>query len=236
MANPSFDTAVAGQGNGTNAILLTITTTQPNEGIIVYSHVSNSSAITSVTCVGVTFVKDGPTLLLVSGQMERWRALAASPLTGAIIQVNTTGFPQQSAVAIAIKDVDTTGTNGSGFMGATLDSVGSGTSSLASAVTTTRANSLVIGGAGQTFDGTYTAGASQTQQATSSIVGGFSHIGGFTQNANTASSGTAVTMSASSTVANAWGMMANEIKGAAATSIAPPNRPLRQAVNRASTY
>lgn len=207
----AFDNAVAGQSNGTNSISLSLSTASPNEAVIFYTHVSNTSTISSITGSGLTIVKDGSTLSLGgNGQMERWRTLAVSQQVANSITITTTGNPQMTAVMVAVSGVDTTGTNGSGFMGGETDTAGNSTA-LSSSVTTLRNNSLVIGGLGQTGSGVLTAGASQTKQSSSIIASGFSDIAALTQNAVTATSGTSVTMSASSTVSTNWGTMATEI-------------------------
>jgi hypothetical protein len=96
------------------------------------------------------------------GTSEIWRAFAPAVLTNVTVTATIAQSVAASMTVMSFKGVDTTGTNGSGAIGAT----GSGTAAAGAptaSLTTTRANSLVIG-VGNDWDAATarTVGAGQT--------------------------------------------------------------------------
>jgi len=78
------------------------------------------------------------------GTAEIWRAFATTVLTNATVTATISQSVAAAITVVSFKGVDTSGTNGSGAIGAT----GSGNAASGAptaTLTTTRANSLVIG-------------------------------------------------------------------------------------------
>jgi hypothetical protein len=122
-------------------------TTSSNELLLAYVATDYSSGanttVTGVTGAGLNWV-----LVLRTntqgGTSEIWRAFATSPLSSANVTATLSQSVTSSITVMSFKGVDTTGTNGSGAVGATGGgnaSVGLPTASLV----TTRNNSLVVG-------------------------------------------------------------------------------------------
>ena len=78
------------------------------------------------------------------GTSEVWRAFALSALTNITVTATLGQSAAASMTVMSFKGVDTTGTNGAGAIGAT-GSGNAGSGGPTATLTTTRANSLVIG-------------------------------------------------------------------------------------------
>jgi hypothetical protein len=186
-----------GNGNGVNSYALSgFSTGGTNRLVLVMSDESQAaSTITSVTATGLTFTKILSQATTGGGQDEIWGAWAAAQQTNVVITINFTGsnFPQCAGQTLCLSGTDLTGTVAAAI-GATGSNTANGTGP-SQAVTTTRANSLVVALMGQQSNRTLTAGASQTLQGTQVSAGGVSGSSAVYQNAVTASASTSVTMS-----------------------------------------
>jgi len=152
---PAVDTVVwtDDETTGTTVVSPSFSTTSGNELLLAFvaaDYLSGTNTtVTSVAGGGLTWVLVGRTNVQ-AGTSEIWRAFSPSVISNAQV----TATLSQSAVAtiaiVSFSNVDTTGTNGSGAIGAT----GTG-NSIAGAptatLTTTRANSWVFG-VGNDFD------------------------------------------------------------------------------------
>jgi hypothetical protein len=104
---------------------------------------TSAQTVTGVTGGGLTWVLVRRTNVQ-RGTSEIWRAFAPSTLSNVTITATLAQSAAASMTVMSFKGVDTTGTNGSGAIGAT----GSGNAASgapSASLTTTRANSLVIG-------------------------------------------------------------------------------------------
>jgi hypothetical protein len=97
-----------------------------------------------------------------SGNSEIWRAFASAPLAGATVTATLSQGGAASLTVMSFKGVDTSGTNGSGAIGATASGNGA-TGAPTASLTTTRNNSWVIG-VGNDYDNAVgrTLGSGQT--------------------------------------------------------------------------
>ena len=142
------------------------TTTAGNELLLALISTDNSSntsptTVTNVTGGGLTWTLVRRTNAAL-GDSEIWRAFAPAVLTGATV---TATFSQSVAAAITVmsfKGIDTTGTNGSGAIGAT-GSANALTGAPSASLVTTRNTSFVVG-VGNDWDGATarTVGPAQT--------------------------------------------------------------------------
>lgn len=238
----ALDTSAIATGgaNGANSATSTsFTTSAVNEVIYVLSDTSNDSAtVSSISNTsGLTWVKiDSINKGASQGWVEVWRAFAASIISTQTVTVNYAGgFPQANIIVVPASGVDTTGTSGSGSVGATNKASANSTLPTTS-VTTTRPGSLVIAAVGQDSNNSLTAGASQTKQTAKTTASAlFSIINLLTQNANTSSSGTSVTMNGTFAGSAPWGIIAVEVL-APVSAVSGKVVSVKQAVNRASTY
>jgi len=137
-------------GRSTNATTIAspaFSTTAANELVLALVSMDDTNAsgntVTGVSGGGLTWALVRRTNSQRGGS-EIWRAFAASPLTS----VTATATLSQSVAAqitiVSFKGVDTSGTNGSGAIGATASGSAASGAPTAS-LTTTRANSFVIG-------------------------------------------------------------------------------------------
>ncbi len=209
----AYDTGVSGTGNGVNSLVLPALTTSAARAIIVATQYSNSSAspVTSVTGGSLTFTQSDSQTMSggTNGAMEYWVAYASSALSAVQFTINYTGsnFPQVFGAATAWS-----GTATSSFIGAQGKNVGFNTTQT-QAVTTTIDNSLVCAFLANTANSTYTAGTGQTLAVQNTLAGGFASGEVQYTNAVTATSGTSVTMSGTSSSASpVSGIFAFEIK------------------------
>ena len=173
---------------------------------------SSNMTVSSVTGGGLTW-----TLVVRSnaqgGTSEVWRAFAASPLSNATVTANfSQTAPTSTITVMSFMGVDTTGTNGSGAIGATI-SAGAKSGAPTASLTTTRNNSLVIG-VGNDYDNATarTIGSNQTMvhQFLATAAGDAYWVQ--RQSAATPSSGTAVTINDTAPTADSYNLAAVEIR------------------------
>jgi len=123
------------------------TTTAGNELLLAFVSMDDANAsgitVTNITTTGVQWVLVRRTNTQRGGS-EIWRAFAPTALTGAAATATLSQSVAASITLVTFKGVDTTGTNGSGAIGAT-GSGNAGSGAPTASLTTTRANSLVIG-------------------------------------------------------------------------------------------
>ena len=120
---------------GVNELLLAFISTDYLAG--------TNTTVTSVTGGGLTWV------LVVrangqSGTSEIWRAFAPSPLSGVSVTATLSQSVVSSVTVLSFTGVDTSGTNGSGAIGA-IKSASAGSGAPSATVVTTRNNSMVYG-------------------------------------------------------------------------------------------
>jgi hypothetical protein len=122
-------------------------TTAPNELLLAFIATDYLTG-TNVTVQGVT--GGGLTWVLVQrtnvqrGTSEIWRAFAPSTLSGVTVTATLSQAVTSSMTVVTFSNVDTTGTNGSGAIGATT-SANRATGAPTATLVTTRNNSLVFG-------------------------------------------------------------------------------------------
>ena len=124
-----------------------LSTTAGNELLLAFISAddltANGQTVTGVTGGGLTWVLVRRTNSQ-RGTSEIWRAFAPAALTNVTITATLSQSVAAAMTVMSFKGVDTTGTNGSGAIGATASwSAASGAPT--ATLTTTRANSLVIG-------------------------------------------------------------------------------------------
>ena len=150
---------------GANIASGAFSTTAGNELLLAFVEASNvdpgATTVTSVTGGGLTWALVGRTNTQ-RGTSEIWRAFAPAALTGASVTANLSQWAAAAITVVSFKGVDTSGTGGSGAIGAT----GSGnalTGAPTASLLTTRNNSYVFGG-GSDWDGATarTLGSGQT--------------------------------------------------------------------------
>ncbi|HEY7209270.1 MAG TPA: carboxypeptidase regulatory-like domain-containing protein, partial [Bryobacteraceae bacterium] len=134
--------------NNTKVISPSFSTTRSSELLLAFIgadrlSASSNTSVSSVTGAGLTWalVKRTNTQ---NGTAEIWRAFAVSPLTNVTVTATLNQSVQSSLTVLSFSGVDTTGTNGSGAIGA---SGGGNAQSGAPTATlvTTRNNSWVFG-------------------------------------------------------------------------------------------
>jgi hypothetical protein len=131
VTTPLFSTSAANE-----LLMAFVSAADPAGAKASVSSISNTGTALTWTRVLRTYVQ--------GGTAEIWRAFAASQVTGSVTVRMNRNVPSASVTVLGFTGVATTGTNGSGAIGAT-----AGTSSAAgiplAALTTTRANSWVFG-------------------------------------------------------------------------------------------
>ena len=233
----AYDSQISGSGNGANSYTVSLSTGGTNRLIIVSIHTSNNTALVP-SATGLTFVQVGANLSYASnGEQQIYRAFASSQLSALTVTLTGSANPQSSVEITTFSGTDTTGTNGSGAIGATNTVTSAGAASSSAAVTTTRDLSLVIGAFAQTNSTTMTAGTSQTIRS-SSVTQTFSRGIIETQNSTTTPSGTSVTCNITLGATVPCGGMTLEVLPPVAAVVTIPNkiRFINQAVNRGSNY
>ena len=152
---PAIDAVVsADQPSSVNTVTTAaFSTTVGNELLLAFISTDYlGGANTTVTAVGGA----GLTWELVrrtnvqSGASEIWRAFATARLTGVTVTATLSQAVSSSMTVVSFSNVDTTGTNGSGAIGATA-SANAATGAPTATLVTTRSNSLVFG-VGNDFD------------------------------------------------------------------------------------
>jgi hypothetical protein len=149
----------------TSIVSPAFTTTSTNELLLAFVAADNvntaATTVTNVTGGGLTWVLVRRTNAQ-RGTSEIWRAFAPAVLTNTTVTATLSQSVPAFITILSFKGVDTTGTSGSGAIGAT----GSGSAASGgptASLTTTRANSIVIG-VGNDWDNATnrTPGANQT--------------------------------------------------------------------------
>jgi hypothetical protein len=151
------------------------------------------------------------------GSSEIWRAFTNTPLTGATVAAALSQSVVSSITVVAFSGVDTSGTNGSGAIGATATANASRGAPAVSLVTT-RANSLVFG-VGNDFDNAI----ARTPGSGQSLVHQFLTPTGdtyWTQRVNgpVLASGTKVSLNDTAPIADRYNLAACEILASTATT------------------
>jgi outer membrane biosynthesis protein TonB len=145
---PTIDAKAFGDQGSSSALATTsaFSTTSANELLLAYvatDYLSGANTtVTKVTGAGLTWVLAVRTNTQ-GGTSEIWRAFASSPLSNVNVSATLSQSVASSITVMSFKGVDTTGTNGSGAIGA----IGSGNASAGAptaSLVTTRNNSWVF--------------------------------------------------------------------------------------------
>jgi len=188
----------------------TFSTVSSNELLLAFVGADRLSLLNNTTVSGIT--GGGLTWVLVkrtngqNGTAEIWRAFATSALTNVSVKATLNQSVQSSMTVMSFAGVDTSGTNGSGAIGASGGA--SATSGAPSAsLTTARINSWVFG-VGQDFDNAIarTPGSSQSlvHQYLATNTGDTYWVQ--MQNAPTPASGTIVTINDTAPTTDRWNL------------------------------
>jgi hypothetical protein len=152
---PAID-AVKSVNRSTNATTLVsgaFSTTKANELLLAFIsadyRVGANTTVTGISGAGLTWVLVQRTNVQ-SGSSEIWRAFSPTTLTSVSVTATLSQSTAGSMTVVSFSNVDTTGTNGSGAVGAAASANSPGGAPSATLVTT-RANSLVFG-VGNDFD------------------------------------------------------------------------------------
>ena len=181
---------------GPSIVSGTFSTTAGNELLLAFVEASNNDAtptvVNTVTGGGLAWVFVRRTNTQ-RGTAEIWRAFTPAVLTGASVTANLSQWAAAAITVMSFRGVDTTGTSGSGAVGAT-GGASAPTGAPSASLVTTRANSLVLGN-GNDWDGM----AARTLGAGQTLVGQFLGTDGDTfwvqRTTNTvAAAGTSVTI------------------------------------------
>ncbi len=146
---PVRDVNVAlGRSNkATTVVSPSFSTTATNELLLALVAADNVNAaattVTNVTGGGLTWVLVRRTNTQ-KGTAEIWRAFAPAIVTNATVTATLSQSVAAFVTVMSFKGVDTTGTNGSGAIGATASGAAASGAPTAT-LTTTRANSIVVG-------------------------------------------------------------------------------------------
>jgi len=231
----AYDSQADRSRNGSNSYTVALSTSGTDRVIIAETHTSNNEDLTP-SASGLTFVQIGSDLSFAgNGRMKIWRAFASSKLTALTVTLTSTNFPQSHACITTWSGADTTGTNGSGAIGATNTVTSGGATSSSAAITTTIGNAQVIGLFAETEAKSVSAGSNQTVKSYSTTEA-LSRGVIIQRNSLTTTSGTSVTGNVTWSGSVASGGMTLEIKPPAVTSIPHKIYKYMQAVNRAARY
>ncbi|HYR16318.1 MAG TPA: Ig-like domain-containing protein, partial [Mycobacterium sp.] len=133
--------------NQTTAVSPAFSTTAGNELLLAFISADylggTNTTVTGVSGAGVTWALVGRTNVQ-AGTAEIWRAFAPSPLSNAVVTAALSQAVDSSMTVVTFSNVDTSGTNGSGAIGATATANSLGGAPSAT-LTTTRNNSWVFG-------------------------------------------------------------------------------------------
>ncbi|MBW8866095.1 MAG: DUF4082 domain-containing protein, partial [Acidobacteria bacterium] len=179
-----------------------------------------NTTVTGVTGGGLTWALVGRTNVQ-AGSSEVWRAFAPSPLTNASVIATLSQAVDSMMTVVSFSNVDTSGTNGSGAIGA-IASANSIAAAPTATLTTTRNNSWVFG-VGNDYDTatTRTVGANQVL-----VHQYFPPVGDtyWVQRAlnPTPASGTAVTINDTQPNGDRYNLFIVEIKALNAPDVTPP--------------
>lgn len=191
-----------------------ITTSGPNRLLIATVSVDGNASndVTSISGGSLTWVEISARAVTTTGErIEMWRAFASSALSSQTITATHNTSLAAAIVVSAYFGTNTSGSNGSGAIGNTLDVNGSSTSPSLS-LTTKGRNSLVISGLTANSNPTITAGTNQTingQAAASTNISSAQER----QNYLTTAAGTSVTSSYTLGTGNIWAIAIVEILG-----------------------
>jgi len=161
----SIDANVSGDQPSTSVTTITspsFSTSSGNELLLAFVAADfTGTSVTGVTGGGLTWQLVVRTNVQ-AGDSEIWRAFATAPLTNATVTATLSQGTVSALTVMTFKGVDTSGTNGSGAIGA-IASANAGSGAPTASLTTTRNNSWVFG-VGNDYDNAIsrTLGASQT--------------------------------------------------------------------------
>lgn len=202
-----------GTGNSSSISSAAFSTIAGNELLLAFISTDylggTNTTVSSVTGGGLTWALV-TRANVESGDSEIWRAFAPAPLANVTVTATLSQSVVSSITVISYTGVDTTGTNGSGAIGATL-SKGAATGAPSVSVVTTRNNSWVFG-VGNDFDNatarTPTSGQSLIHQVLTSA--------GDTywvqmENSTTPLSGTTVPISDTAPTTDRWNLAVAEV-------------------------
>ena len=142
-ANTSADQPLATQNSVTTSAF---STTSANELLLAFLSADDSApgnTVVSVAGAGLTWVM-AVRANASRGTAEIWRAFAPAALTNVTVTATLAQTAASSLTVVSFKGVDTTGTNGSGAIGA-IRSASAPSGAPTATVTTTRAGSWVFG-------------------------------------------------------------------------------------------
>ena len=191
-----------------------------------------NTTVTGVTGGGLTWALAGRTNVQ-AGSSEVWRAFAPSPLTNVSVAATLSQAVDSTMTVVSFSNVDTSGTNGSGAIGATA-SANSIAGAPSATLTTTRNNSWVFG-VGNDYDTATnrTVGANQVL-----VHQYFPPVGDtyWVQRAlnPTPASGTAVTINDTQPNSDRYNLFIVEIKALNAPDVTPPTVSMTAPANGAT--
>lgn len=144
----TVDTTASGDSSNSSTSITTksFSTASGNELLLAFistDAVSSGVSVSSVTGGGLTWVLVKRTNAQL-GTAEIWRSFAASPLTSVTVTAKLSQSVAASITVVAFTGVDSTGTNGSGAIGATASASG-GSGAPNGSLVTTRAGSWIFG-------------------------------------------------------------------------------------------
>jgi len=146
---PAIDALVSvdqpnNQGTVTSPVFSTTTGNQLLLAFVATDYLGGTNTtVTGVTGGGLTWALAGRTNVQ-AGSSEVWRAFAPSPLTNVSVVASLSQAVDSMMTVVSFSNVDTSGTNGSGAIGATA-SANSIAGAPSATLTTTRNNSWVFG-------------------------------------------------------------------------------------------
>jgi hypothetical protein len=214
----TIDGTAGGQFSATNTGTITLTTTLPNDVIVLlYLHESNTNpaaTISTVTSPSLTWAKRSGYAFNVNPiDMEIWWAPAAAALTAEVVTITLTGTIDDSAYHIF-------GVNGSPTPSspwdvdaslATAHNNGANPSVTVSGVNTNSGSPMLIGFTGTPTGSTVTKPTVTTSIRADQNNGGgvqFAHLSSFFQNPGSQLSGANYTTTSSATI---WGMIVDAL-------------------------
>ncbi len=231
----AIDASVAGTlrtglYDGNTAASNSFSTTSTNELVLALIQINMNftdvdASISGVTGAGLTWVRvakwsaaDGTN----TAATEIWRAFAASTLTNQTATATISSSVASCDVLVTIlsfSGVDTTGTNGSGAIGATIRKNGNNNGTPTHSLTTTRNGSWVVGSIVNWSNSTApTVPAGQTAFGAATIPGG-GYLWSQRQNAATPSSGTSMSINITAPTGIDWAIVAIEVLPSASATV-----------------
>jgi hypothetical protein len=242
----AIDQIIVADGTTTSATRATasFSTSAANELLLAFISSGKGTATTttvnSVTGASLTWVLVQRTNTQL-GTAEIWRAFAPTTLSKVTVTATFSQSVQSSMTVVSFTGVDTTGTNGSGAIGATA-TANATTGAPSATLTTTRANSVVFGvGDDPTAKVARTLGANQSlvHQLLCSVSGQTCTL--WVQQVPTLipTTGTVVTINDTAPTADAYNLSLVEVKPPAVaptiTSLTPASGPIGTSVTIAGT-